>query len=250
MKKYFPIVFAFFILSGAGSGCHSSYHTASASFVDYRITSDVKKDPAVIQLMTPYSDSVNRSMNDVVGTAAITLEKKQPEGTLGNFMTDALLFMSRKKIDSHVDAAFVNYGGVRLNQIPAGPVTRGKIFELMPFDNLLVVQKLSGAQLQQLLDLIAAKGGWPVAGLTMQMQNKKAVNVMINGKSLDASSNYLIANSDYVANGGEDASFLKPIPQANVGYLVRDAFFDYIDYLEKQGKNISATEEKRVVNVE
>jgi 2',3'-cyclic-nucleotide 2'-phosphodiesterase (5'-nucleotidase family) len=189
-------------------------------------------------------------MNDVVGTAAITLEKKLPEGTLGNFMTDALLFMSRKKIDSHVDAAFVNYGGVRLNQIPAGPVTRGKIFELMPFDNLLVVQKLSGSQLQQLLDLIAAKGGWPVAGLTMQMQNKKAVNVLINGKPLDASSNYLIANSDYVANGGEDASFLKPIPQANVGYLVRDAFFDYIDYLEKQGKNISAIEEKRVVNVE
>jgi len=40
-------------------------------------------------VMKPYSDSVNKSMNDILGIADITLEKKSPEGTLGNFMVDA-----------------------------------------------------------------------------------------------------------------------------------------------------------------
>ena len=97
-------------------------------------------------------------MNDVVGIADISLEKKQPECTLGNFMVDAFLTMAAEKYNTKVDAAILNYGGMRLTQLPAGNVTNGKIFELMPFDNLLILQKLKGAVVQQLLDLAAGNG--------------------------------------------------------------------------------------------
>ena len=82
-------------------------------------------------VMKPYSDSVNKSMNDILGIADITLEKKSPEGTLGNFMVDAFYTMAREKHNMAVDVAFINYGGIRLTQLPAGNVTRGKIFEMM-----------------------------------------------------------------------------------------------------------------------
>ena len=51
----------------------------------------------MMQLIRPYGDSVARSMSEVLGTNAATLEKKQPSGSLGNFMTDAVLAMAAKQ---------------------------------------------------------------------------------------------------------------------------------------------------------
>jgi len=230
--------------------CNTSYQARSLSYHDYRITTAQSRDTIVGSVMKPYSDSVNKSMNDVVGFADMALEKKTPEGTLGNFMVDAFLVMSKETFNTPVDVAFVNYGGIRLQQLPAGNVTRGKIFELMPFDNILVLQKLKGSELQQLLDLIAARGGWPVAGMSMQIKDKKAVNVMIGGKPLDPNAVYGVVNSDFVANGGDSGDLLKALPRETKGYLMRDALFDYINKLKREGKNITARIENRVTNVE
>ena len=189
-------------------------------------------------------------MNVIVGYSEKTLEKKQPEGTLGNFLVDALFIMAAEKYNTKVDIAFLNFGGIRLTQLPAGNVTNGKIFELMPFDNLLILQKLKGEVLLRFLDLTAARGGWPVAGITMQIKDKKAVHVMIGDKILDPNATYTTVNSDFVANGGDNAEMLKPIPQISNGYLMRDAIFDYIKKLKGEGKNISANEENRVTNAQ
>lgn len=120
----------------------------------------------------------------------------------------------------------------------------------MPFDNLLILQKLKGDVLQQFLDLTAAKGGWPIAGITMQIKDKKAVNVMVGGKPLDPNATYTTVNSDFVANGGDNADMLRNVPQITNGYLMRDAIFDYIKKLKAQGKNISANIENRVTNAQ
>jgi 2',3'-cyclic-nucleotide 2'-phosphodiesterase (5'-nucleotidase family) len=116
----------------------------------------------------------------------------------------------------------------------------------MPFDNLLILQKLKGDMLQQLLDLTASRGGWPVAGITMQIKDKKAVNVMVGGKPLDPDATYTTVNSDFVANGGDNADMLRNVPQITNGYLMRDAIFDYIKKLKSGGKNINAKLENRV----
>lgn len=230
--------------------CHTAFVPTKAIYEDYRIAPGLGRDTTMAVLMAPYRDSVTRSMDLVVGTADADLEKAKPEGSLGNFMVDAMLNTARQKFGTSVDAAFTNYGGIRINQLPKGPVTRGKIFELMPFDNLLVLQQVRGDVLQQFLNLTAASGGWPVAGLTMQIRDKKAVNVLVNGQPLDPTKTYTIANSDYVANGGDDAAMLKAVPQQNRGYLLRDALFDYIQALKAQGKNISANVENRVTNAQ
>ena len=189
-------------------------------------------------------------MNAIVGHAELSMDKKMPESMLGNFMADAFLSMAKEKFNTHVDISLMNYGGIRLTQLPAGPVTRGKIFELMPFDNLVVLQRMKGSELQVLLDLMASRGGWPVAGMSMQIKDKKAVNVTIGGQPLDPSKIYVVANSDFLANGGDELDVLRTIPQENKGYLMRDALFDYIEKLKSAGKNIGAAIENRVTNAE
>lgn len=89
-----------------------------------------------------------------------------------------------------------------------------------------------------------------MAGITMQMKEKKAVNVMIGGKPLDPNMIYTIANSDYVANGGDNCEMLKSIPQINNGYLLRDGLIEYVESFTKKGQPITATIQNRVTNAQ
>lgn len=227
-------------------GCSKSYRVSKAEYNLLRITAASPKDQALERMLAPYADSVNSSMNKIIGEVAVDLEKKLPEGSLNNLLADAMLAEARLAFGNEVAAAFVNYGGVRATQLPAGPLTIGKVFELMPFDNLLIVQELSGATFQSLLDNIAERGGWPCAGVQFTIKNNKAIDVLIGGQPLDVNARYLVANSDYVANGGDESNMLRTIPQMNKGVLVRDAFLHYFESLTATGQKISATVENRI----
>lgn len=243
------IFFAALIAFSAWVSCTTVYQPQSVQYNDYRISANARQDSNLVALLRPYADSVNRSMNAIVAVTAMELEKRQPEGTLGNVMADAMLVMGASHFKTKVDAAFVNYGGIRLTSIPAGNITRGKVFELAPFDNVTVLQRLSGTVLQQFLDHISGRGGWPCSGITWQIKDKKAINVLIGGKPLDPAATYTIANNDYVANGGDDCAMLRNIPQQNDGYVYRDAVLEYFAGFSRQGKKISAQIENRVTNV-
>jgi 2',3'-cyclic-nucleotide 2'-phosphodiesterase (5'-nucleotidase family) len=249
MRKFFlfqPLLVFLFIVTS----CHTTYQPQSVQYKDYRITQKQAASNEINALLKPYSDSVNNSMNGVVAVAATALEKKQPEGTLGNVLADAMLVMARGKYQTGIDASFINFGGIRLPSIPAGNIALGKIYEVAPFDNIIVLLKLNGKMVQQLLDHVASRGGWPCAGVSWQIKNKLAVNIIIAGNALDENKEYTIALLDYIANGGDDCEMLKPIPQQNNGYLFRDAVIDYFTKLNKEGKQITASIEKRVTNAE
>ena len=239
--SYFLLLNIFFIVPDA-----SFCQTSVIEFKDYTIDKQIKVDSSFITMLSPYADSIKHSMNTVIGFSITGLTKHQPESTLGNFMADAMKIMAEKKFNKKIAASFVNYGGIR-SYIPKGDITVGTVYELMPFDNLIVLQEISGKILQQLLDKTAASGGWPVAGITLTIKGKKAVNVLIDDKPIDENAKYVIANSDYVANGGDDCSMLKGIPVQNINYLYRDALIEYILFITKQGKPISVKTENRVV---
>ncbi|MCX6337087.1 MAG: 5'-nucleotidase C-terminal domain-containing protein [Bacteroidetes bacterium] len=230
--------------------CKPMPQTAVVEYKDYQITKEAPVDSSFIRFLAPYGSVLKSSMGKVIGFSTEGLSLKQPESTIGNFMADAMKQQAEKHFNQKVDAAFVNYGGVRSN-ISKGKLTVGMIFELMPFDNLIVLQKLSGKVLMQLLDKIAVdvNGGWPMAGITMEIKDKKATHVLVNGQALNTTNIYIVANSDYVANGGNDCAMLKGIAQMNKGILLRDALIEYVSWLTANGKSIDAKIENRTTNV-
>ncbi len=231
------------------ASCSTTQPVTTLLYRDYQITGQSKKDTALTIMLAPYASHLNSSMNTVIGFAPRSMNAKQPESGLGNFMADAMLYMAEKKFGEKIDGAFMNQGGIR-SYIPQGNITTGRIFELMPFDNLIVLQKLKGSVLQQFLDKTAADGGWPVsAGISLHIRDRKAEDIIIHGKPLEMDAVYTIANSDYVANGGSDCAMLRTIPQISKGYLLRDALLEYVSEMTKQGKPIDFSIENRVVNV-
>jgi len=233
------VLLSFFIYSGIFA------QTNSVSFSGYKIDGTIKKDSMINAFLANYRDSVSKSMNIVIGFSVSGMTKHQPESGLGNFMSDALKTIGEKIFNQKIDAAFVNYGGIR-SYLPKGNITIGSIFEVMPFDNLMVLQKVRGDSLQSFLNRIADKNGWPLSGITMGIKEKKAVNVLIGEKPLIADSIYTIANSDYVANGGDNINTLKVFPQINKGVLIRDVLIDYVKMLTDKGSSIDVKTEKRV----
>lgn len=226
--------------------CNRQYAVTSVQYEQKPVGKTAPVDSVLYQAIIPYRDSVDRAMNTVLGQLGQPLEKRQPDGSLNRFMADAALYGARKTFAVPVHAAFVNYGGVRLNEVAAGAVTRGKIFELMPFDNALVLQTVSGDTLQQFLNIIAARGGWPVSGVRFAIKDGKAVDVLIDGKPLQPQMQYSIAHSDYIANGGDDITLFAKLPQQNKGYLLRDALLHYVAFFTSSGKPITIDTQNRI----
>ena len=243
MKRNITVPILTFIFTAS---CQLSYQPQSVQYADYRIQNPGETDTGIAAFLKPYSDSIHKSMHIIIATTETTLQKKQPEGTLGNFLADALYEIAAEKFNVHIDAAFLNPGGIRVPHIAKGPVSVGNIYEVMPFDNLIALQKVKGDVFQEFLNLTAAKGEWPVAGLTMKIKNNKATGIIIGGRPLNVNAYYNIINSDYIVNGGDNCDMLRVIPATTTGYLVRDAFIDYFSNCSKDGKKIAVKIESRV----
>ena len=234
-----PLLIAIFF----AVACNTSYKAENVQYSSYRIQQHDAGSKVVTNIVKPYSDSVNKLMNVVVGYNDAQLEKKRQGNTLGFFITDAYLQMARQKVDPKVDAAFMNSGGIRLPELSAGAITQGKIFELMPFDNLMVLLNVKGSLLKQYLDTLAANDGVIESGITMQIVNKTAQQIMVGGKPLDLNADYSIVHSDYVAM---NTNLLKNIKRSTNGYLLRDAILDYVKLINSQNKKITVTSVDRV----
>jgi 2',3'-cyclic-nucleotide 2'-phosphodiesterase (5'-nucleotidase family) len=238
-----PNIYTLIIALFFAASCNTSYQAQSVQYSSYKIRETTGESASLTSLIKPYSDSVNKLMNAVIGSNEVLLERKRQGNLLGYFITDAYLEMARQKVNAKVDAAFMNSGGIRLPELPAGSITQGKIYELMPFDNLMMLLKMKGNLLKQYLDTLAVNDGVIEAGITMDIQNRTVQNVMVGGKPLDLNAEYTIAHSDYVVI---NSNLLKSIDRTTNGYLLRDALIDYVKFINGQGKKIIVSNRDRI----
>lgn len=185
-------------------------------------------DASVDSMISPYREKLSETMDEVIAVNEQELIKQKPNSNMGNWMCDALMRGARSIYSGNIDFAIQNYGGIRINSMPKGEVTVGKIFELMPFENYLVIVELDGKNTKKVLDRIAEVGGWPVSQeISFYISDQKtAENIKVNGKDFDVDKTYWIATSDYVANGGDNMEYFSKAPIIETGKLVRDILID------------------------
>ncbi|NNE25477.1 MAG: hypothetical protein HKN09_01420 [Saprospiraceae bacterium] len=205
------------------------------------------EDASISEFIGPYRDEMNIEMGVVIGEMPETLRKSRPNSNMGNWFSDVLLSEAQRTSARAVDFAIQNYGGLRIPTVAKGPLKVGTIYELMPFDNLLVILDLNVNQVQMLLDKIADGGGWPISrNITFTIQNKKATNIKIKGEALGTKKMYRVAMPDYIANGGDNCDFLKPLPQDNSGKFIREVVIEHLRLLAEANKPITVDNSKRI----
>lgn len=245
--KLYTLLFAG--LCGLLLGCTPVQHISKTEvrYESVESTPSLVGDDSITALIAPYKSQIDAEMNEVIGTVAKELTKRKPESTLGNFYADAMM-TGAAKLDPEVDFAIANYGGLRVPYLSPGPLTKGQIFELSPFDNLLVVVQIPGDILDTLMQRLAVSGGWPVSkSLKMTINDAGFINYTINGQVPSASAVYRVAMPDYVANGGDGLDELIALERVQSGILVRDVIMDYVIALTQNGQKVDGNIEGRIV---
>ncbi len=209
-------------------------------------TYDILSDNSLQVYLEPYRLKVEETMNEVIGVASETMTAHKPESLLSNWSSDVLLKAANELSDKRVDMAIMNLGGLRC-AIPQGNILLRKTFELMPFENELVILTLAGSDLLELCDLFAAKGGEGVSGLRFGIKDGKAIYANINWRYVSRYRTYTIATSNYLAEGNDGMEPLaKCIQKVNTGKKLRDIFREFILEESKQGREIQSKLDKRI----
>jgi len=242
------ILFACIILISATSCSCKIWTITQETSVKIPIdsTTEVLADKKYETYLQPIKQKVDAQMNEVIGQAAETMKGHAPESLLSNFSADVYLQAASEYLGEKVDISVVNLGGLR-TVVTAGNITVGKVFELMPFENELVIVWIKGDKLQQLLNYFASVGGEGVSGLRMEIQNEKAVEISIYGQPLNTEKLYSIATNDYLAGGNDKMLQLAQYEKrVNTGIKVRNMLLDYIKNETKKGNKIQSKLDGRI----
>ena len=163
-------------------------------------SSDAIQDTVYLKQLAPIKADLEQQLNVQIGYAPERLWVGDPECPMLNWATDALWEAAKKVYPEKVDIAIVNMGGMRC-EWPAGPITKEKVFELMPFDNELVVLTLKGEDVISLCESFAKYGGQGVAGMRVTVIDGNLADVQVGGKAVDPQALYTVATSDYLSGG-------------------------------------------------
>jgi 2',3'-cyclic-nucleotide 2'-phosphodiesterase (5'-nucleotidase family) len=191
-------------------------------------TSDDIQSVAYLAHLAPIKAGMEQEMNVQLGYAPENLWVDAPECPMLNWASDALWEAAKKAYNGRVDIAIVNMGGMRCTW-QAGPITRGCVFELMPFDNRLVVLTLKGTDVLALCESFARYGGQGVAGMRVKIIDGRVADVQIGGKALNTKALYTVATSDYLAGGADHMDALtRYVDYWNSDLIIRDLYVDAV----------------------
>jgi 5'-nucleotidase len=147
------------------------------------------------------------------------------------------------------DIALMNPGGVRIDQLPKGPVTIKNVYQLDPFGNELVVTKLTGTEILSLMH-----AAWPVddnsplypSGIRTEVKidtegdPEKFIILTEDGAPLDMDHIYTVAMNSYMT---QVYKYERSDPGQSLFFTTADAL---ITYLKKHTDLRSYRGEKRV----
>lgn len=199
------------------------------------ISDSITANEEIEAYIKPYRERIKEDMGKVLSYAPKDMHKNdgELETTIGNLMADFVRSQSEpvfnKRTGKSIDICLLNHGGIRA-AIPKGPIKTQTAFNVMPFENSIVVAELTSENVHGLVDYLAkAKRAHPIAGLTIKVDaNFKVLEALVNGKPIEDGKTYHVVTSDYLQNGGDRMNFLKdPVTLEVLDYKIRNAMIDY-----------------------
>ncbi|WP_299122364.1 5'-nucleotidase C-terminal domain-containing protein [uncultured Winogradskyella sp.] len=216
--------------------CNQNFHLNRIEGKRIDINDSIASDQAIEDFIKPYRENVNKNLDSVISYAVNTYTKNDGElnTAIGNLMADAVYSESNpifnKRTGKNIDFVLLNHGGIR-SIISKGNITARTAYEVMPFDNSVVVVALKGEQVLKMMTYLAeAKRAHPVSNqlqLTLDTSDKVS-SATVDGKQIDKTKIYYIASNDYLYNGGDRMTFFHPNDSLYVlDYKIRNVLIDY-----------------------
>lgn len=208
-------------------------------------------DRRLEKIIVPYRTRVDELLSEPVVVSEFPLEKGLPESGLSNAIADAVFtfaktWSGRQRPDALPEMCLLNSGGIR-TALPAGTLTMGQMYEVMPFENEIVLLRLTPQNMRALVDYVAEKGGAPVAGIRLQLLGDKAGAVELGRGAYAFDRDVWVATSDFLASGGDGMNFFAaPAEYLETKIKVRDAITGYFKGFAAEGRPLQAVKDGRI----
>ncbi len=202
------------------------------------VTPDVAKHSRVQYIIDKWNAELQARLGTVIGSSDVSWNGEREyvrtqETNLGNLVADVI----RGAVDA--DLAVTNGGGIRAS-IHAGDITVADVYNVLPFDNSLVVVEMMGMDILEALEhsvrLVPEQNGGflQVSGITFEVDPKalpggRIINAKVGENRLAAGTYYKVATNDFLAAGGDGyETFMNATLVAETGIMLRDVMVDYI----------------------
>jgi len=170
-------------------------------------------DAEIARVIEPHHAAAQLEMARVVGEAAVPLSRGGAgANVMGNLVTDAM----RTRFDA--DFSFQNLGGLRAD-LPAGPVTAGDIFSVLPFGNELVIIEVDGRVIRRIIErkLTGNSNGICISGAEVAYDTgrpdwDRVVELTVGGEPWDPDRTYRAVCTNFLLEGNSGLDFLTAIP--------------------------------------
>ena len=242
LKKYndvFKLFVIFLTLLFVASCSKQNYNVTKITGKQLPITEKENQVAQIENFIKPYREHINKDLDSILAYCPVTLDKSGKwQSTIGNLMADVslmrgnLVFEARE--NKKIDICLLNSGGIR-SILPKGNITARNAFEIMPFENSMVVIALKGEQISEMVDfLIADKKPHPLAGITFTInKNNQSKNILVQGKPLNKETVYYVGTNDYLSDGGDNMNFFKKaIQKYDLDYKLRNILIDYFKQVD------------------
>ena len=228
---------------------------ADMRFVD---TKNVPEDRTIALKIKKYDKFLSKELDIQIGKTNTELDSRKTtvrlgEAAIGNLIADAM------RDGVNADIGFANGGGIRAGKIytPGTIITRRDMLLEMPFGNVVVKLKLTGAQIWEALENGVSQveniaGRFPqVSGVSFTYNPKaqagsRVVSAKIGGQPLNKGRSYTVATNNYAAGGGDGYKVFKKgevLINASGATLLAGMVMDYI----KTKGSVSPKVEGRIV---
>lgn len=183
-----------------------------------------------------------------LGRNARTLTRnRNRESSLGDLVADAM------REAAGADLALQNSGGLRAD-LREGVITKGAIYEVMPFDNTLVTMELTGAEIRRAFEeglrfgRIAQLSGMRIAFDPGRPEMERVVTLtMADGSPLEDAKTYRVVVNNFMATGGDNYdSLAQGRNVVDTGLLVRGVLEDYVGARTKRGESLDVALDGRI----
>ena len=246
---------------------HQSKDVKSVTARNVIVTRGVTEDADQVALIAKYDAISGPIKNRVVGSISADISRSPntaQESALGDVIADAQLASTSPTDFGGAVVAFMNPGGIRGDLVcpPVAPalvcpaasypssVTYGQLFDVQPFNNVMVVKTMTG---QQIYNLLAQQFNNPSVGRLRVLQvsdgftysysftgaNPTATppvpgvgtvapgSVRIKGVAVDPLASYRVAMNNFLASGGDGFTVFNQGTNQLGGEIDLDALVNY-----------------------
>ncbi len=235
MKKKIDILFSLLIFLMLLSSCKKEKHLVKIEGTRIEINESISGNSDIESFIKPYRENVRKNLDSVLAYASETYSKRDGKlnTAIGNLMADIVLEQAnpifRSRTENTINMVLLNYGGIRAS-IPKGNVTARTAYQIMPFENSIVVVEMKGNHIKKLIEYLQkSQQAHPISGLKLTVDsNFDIAKALINNKEIKDEETYFVATNDYLYDGGSEMYFFKQGGKSyTLNYKIRNAMIDY-----------------------